>query len=371
MKIKRITAALLALTMVAGMTACSKTSEETTTEITSENVIEETSAQTEAAETTAADTTEKTETTEAATEAAPAENTDTETKINGEFYTSGEEIEFDLNSDGEKEKITYTLANDGEFDYAELYVNDAFHQMYFPVESFLICDIDPTDNYFEIGVSSIGMSSDYSTDFLRYDNGGLYWIGNVEDTVDGASETEFTLVDSFGESLKINGDGTITAAKRLSLFQTWYAYSTYKLNNETNTLDEIQDMYYPYGKDLMDDYNAVSSKIYNENLPASYTSQAINLYSSPDTSSDTVAFDAQKFVATATDNMNWVYLVGENGTSGWLYYENNNVYDEFGGISEFGNNAFIDAVTGERFIDGFNEEGTYYASIFCELLMYD
>ena len=215
------------------------------------------------------------------------------------------------------------------------------------------------------------MSDDYTTDFLRYDNGELYLIGSVEDTVDGTAEFNFNLVDSFGESLKINGDGTITAAKRLSLFQTWYAYSTYRINNETNTLEETQDMYYPYGEEFKDDYVTVSSKIYDENCSASYTSKAVNLYSEPDISSDTIAFDAQNFAATATDNRNWVYLTGENGVSGWLYYENNNTYGEYGEIIEFGNNAFIDAVTGERYIDGFNEEGTYYADIFCGLLMYD
>lgn len=374
MKMRKITASILAVTMLAGMTACSDVSENTV----SENVITN--------ETTSAETTTASETSEAITSEIPAEETASQTaeettmptndeaadttKTNGTYYTTGDEVEFDLNSDGENEKITYTISNDGEFDFADLSVNGMFHQIYFPTESFLICDIDPTDKYYEIAVSSTGMSADYSTDFLRYDNGELYWIGNVNDTIDGSSESEFNLVDSFGKSLKINGDGTITAAKRLSLFQTWYADADYRLNNDTNTLEETTDMYYPYGEALKDDYNAVSSKIY-ESWSASYTSQAIGLYSQADTSSEIISFEPQKFVATATDDKNWVYLAGETGVGGWLYYENNNTYDEFGAIYEFGNNAYIDASTGERFIDGFNEEGTYYTNIFCDLLMYD
>ena len=381
MKTKKITAAILAVTMLAGMTACSDASNETTAD-TAVQSVSETASETvseadTAAETTAAEADSETAAATAAETEAPVEDTsaqnDDETKTNGEYHTYGDEVEFDLNSDGENEIITYTLSNDGDFDYADLSVNGMLHQMYFPAESYLICDIDPTDKYYEIAFSSTGMSDDYSTDFLRYDNGELYWLGNVGDTVDGSAESDFNLVDSFGKSLKINGDGTITAAKRLSLFQTWYADATYKLNNDANTIEEIQGMYYPYGEALKDDYSAVSSKIYdsNENWPASHTSQTVNLYSQPDTSSDTVVFEAQNFAATATDDKNWIYLVGESGVSGWLYYENNNTYDEYGQIMEFGNNAFIDAATGERFIDGFNEEGTYYTDIFCGLLMYD
>lgn len=370
MKTKKITAALLSLMLVTGTTACTPVPVDTNvnviSEITAAPVSEEASEEISTEETVAAETQESADISE---EISSEPSNETSDPGVCKLYPCNEEFEIDLNSDGVMERILYTIKEGEDFDSAELTVEDKFHLIDMPIESFLICDIDTSDNFLEIGVSSTGWSSDYATDFLRYDNGELYYLGCVGDSVDGAAEFNFSLVDSFGKPLTVNGDGTVTAAKRLSIFQSWYANSTYKLNNDI--LEEVQDMYYPYGEELKDDFNGVSSKIYDENWPASYTSKDINLYTKPDTSSETVAFAAQKFAATATDNKNWVYLTGEDGTSGWLYYENNNTYDDFGNIAEFGNNAYIDAVTGERFIDGFNEEGTYYAEIFCGLLMYD
>ncbi|MBP3310079.1 MAG: hypothetical protein J6L05_04625 [Ruminococcus sp.] len=293
-------------------------------------------------------------------------------KTKGEYFSYNDEISFDLNSDGEKEKITYTADCEDYYNLATLTVNDAQYEMWGSIESLLICDIDPEDKYFEIGISTLGASQDYATDFLRYDNGELYSIGSVEDTVDGYAEYAAYISDVSGESLKINGDGTVTASKRLHLFQTWFAYTTYRLNPETGMLEEIKGIYYPYGEELKDDYNAVSSKIYIQNRTPSFTSKTVNLYSEMDRSSEPVVFEAQNFAATATDEKNWVYLVGESGAKGWLYYEDNCIYNENGEVIYFdedGNqirydNAFIDAVTGERY-------GSYSEDVFCSRIYYD
>jgi len=267
---------------------------------------------------------------------------------------------FDLDSDGTEEKIEVYPDPDESY-YLNLTINGKTIEAgmdpdsEFPVKEILICDIDESDKFHEIAICGGMFGNGISSSFFRYENGELYNIGKVRDCIDGNYEYPSHLIDSLGESLKINGDGTISAAKRLELFQSWTAYATYKYDSETKTLTDVTTMYYPYGDELMNDYEAVSSKIYIDHLEPSYTTKTINLYSENDKNSKIVEFEPQKFVATATDDKNWVYLVGESGVSGWLYYENNRTYDEELDIERDNDSAFVDAVTGERYRNFDNE----------------
>ena len=246
-----------------------------------------------------------------------------ETRTNGEYHTYGEEIMFDLNSDGEKEKITYNYKkkDTGEvIDYvAVLNVNGSEHEIGEQLDNFIICDIDPTDKYFEIGLSTRGGSEDYATEFLRYDDGKLYSIGWTPDSVDGNGEYVFELSPAYGSCLKINGDGTVMAAKRLDIFQTWFAYTTYKFNEKTGQLEEVvPDVYYPYGKERMNDYTGLSSELYVQEDRSTHTTVTFTLYSEMDETSETVTLEPQSIVVTATDNKGWIYIIGESGIGGWL-----------------------------------------------------
>ena len=112
-------------------------------------------------------------------------------------------------------------------------------------------------------------------------------------------------------------------------------------------------------KILKDNINTLYEKIYSER-PASYTTKAINLYSEPNKNSKTVAFAAQEYIASATDDKNWVYLIGKDGSKGWLYCDDRSIYDENGDMVEYvDGNGFIDAVTGESLGDIFKEIFVY------------
>lgn len=347
---KKITAFLLALTLVTGLAACEKDKEKSESKNSSVE-SSESQAETTAAESEAEKETEAT--TEAPTEEATKADTD-DTAVDklptqGEYHAAGETVEFDLNSDGKKEKITYTIVAEDEWiDNATLTVNDQTYEMPFAVDKYLICDIDPTDKYFEIGVSSYGPSADYMTDFLHYYNGKLVSVGAVAD-----------IPDNMSKWFRINGDGTVNAEKQLHIFQSWAACATYKLDTVKGKLIEIKDMYYPYGTELKDDFDTLYEKIYSER-PASYTTKAINLYSEPNKNSKTVAFAAQEYIASATDDINWVYLIGKDGSKGWLYCDDRSIYDGNGDMVEYvDGNGFIDAVTGESLGDIFKEIFVY------------
>lgn len=356
MKFKKLYIAAVAV-MLSGMTACGAA-----TEIISEEKVEtvliteapvsdtesETAAET-SAETSKAD--EKASETAEETEAEANSDTSAETEVQtegdlvpsgsaGSYYTSSETpVSIDLDMDGTDEIIEYVVGpEDSEGEYY-LSVNDIQYNLYdiwgyyAPIDLIYICDIDTSDNYYEIAVSTHGPSTDYSTAFFRYDSYGLTYMGNVGDTIAGDQEYVFSIVDQHGESLTVNGDGTVTAAKRLDVFQTWFAYTTYKYDNDSGCFIEIADqLYYPYGEERMNDYDSVSAQI-NESWGVSSSTETVNLYSEMSIDSEAVAFEPQKFVATATDNISWVYIVGESGVSGWLYCD-----------SYFN---YIDAATGE------------------------
>ena len=341
MNIKKITAAVMAVTILAGMTACSDTANETAEVSETTTVVEDTTTTaaettTVAEETTAAETTTASETTTITEE----ETTTTVTEITPsiekaavqEYHYLNEDVAFDLDGDGVQEQITYKylVDSDGEIsDFMKiLNVNGVEYQNGYGYDKYLICDLDPTDNYVEIAMSTSRNTNDSYTEFLRYTDGELKYLGKVSDSVSAEDEdaTTFELSKLYGagESLVINDDGTIKASKRLSIFQTWFAYTSYKLNPETCRIEEIvPDIYYPYGEELKDDYATVSKMLHSGNYKQTSTSKTLSLYSEMSQDSSLVTLEPQNIVATATDNENRVYIVGESGVSGWVYCDSN------------------------------------------------
>ncbi|MBQ8569015.1 MAG: hypothetical protein IJ446_07345 [Oscillospiraceae bacterium] len=370
MNFKKLSAAAAALLMLSGMTACGSSSESGSDEKIETVVITEppvsetssdTSAETEAvsesvvsSETeseTSSESTEEIVTEETSAEAEPVSETVPETSaenntgaeaVSGGYYSSSETpVSFDLDMDGTDEIIEYVISPDDTEGEYYLSVNDIQFNLYdiwpyyAPIDRICICDMDTSDNYHEIAVSTSGPSVDYSTAFFRYDSNGLTYMGEVGDTIAGDMEYEMSIVDQNGESLTVNGDGTVTAAKRLDIFQTWFAYTTYEYSNEAGCFIELADfLYYPYGEDRMNDYESVSTQI-SESWEISSSREPINIYSEMSFECEPVVFEPQKFVATATDNITWVYIVGESGASGWIYCDDSTYFN------------YIDSVTGE------------------------
>ena len=265
----------------------------------------------------------------AASESSPDESSAEPEKAGSDYpvkYTSSATAEADLDGDGTPDKISFTPSKDDD-DYicSKLNVNGTESESLFQTpDCFWICDIDTTDNLLEIGVSSVGMSDDYETEFYRLENGTLKSIGSIGSMIEGAFESPFALAPERGVSPVFNGDGSITANYRLDIFQTWFAKTTYRYDPASDAIKECGDMYYPYGKDKADDYKKAFDAVYagadgELNIPT--TKAEIGLYSDTDKSSSAVKLAPQQFMATATDNKNWVYIVGEDGTKGWLYIE--------------------------------------------------
>lgn len=269
-------------------------------------------------------------------------------------FKEGETAEFDLDGDGSMDTVTYRVESE-DVDMSVVTVNGIdYESLSFPTDSFWICDIDTSDNALEVAVSSYGPSDDYSTEFYRLESGTLNSIGEIYDMIDGSLEGNYpSLSPMFKSSAKFNGDGTITAAVRLDIFQTWFAYTTYTYNKVTGVIEEHSDMYYPYGEEnsrtYKDAFNAQYGGLDMTDINLPTTNAEINLFLEMKASSETVVFEPQKFMATATDNEHWVYIVGEDGTAGWLHITD-------------GYSTALDAENGEEFD---------YMSVMENLYLYD
>lgn len=145
----------------------------------------------------------------------------------------GEAGDFDLDGDGRTESVRVWLEPDPEEDWpllvkvtvggadlsAQLYNND--NSITAPDEGWwAVTDIDSSDGLLELAVQDWGPSDDLYTHFYRYEKGQLYSIGGVE----GLIETDYGLGD-----IRLEGDGLVHSVHRLNVVQTWYAEADFTL----------------------------------------------------------------------------------------------------------------------------------------------
>lgn len=293
---------------------------------------------------------------------------------NMEKHSIGETFKMDLDGDGTEEEITvsdkslddmsenifrvlYLIINGESYaiDYDLGYANT-------PNEIFT-CDINSSDNYIEFACNRSILTNDFYTSFYRYENGELRRIFDIgSDTPDGNGEVG-NFMDEMNQSVTgkpiiTDGSGVITAARRLDV-QTWLAYSHYVYDSESGEISLVCEPVYPYYYENINNFAAAadfSSENY-EIVPDRPLSEALNevtLHKEPDLNSETITLTPQRIYFTAeypypVENPAaygnglavWIYIVAEDGTTGWLYSynyslgeENDNayLYDVFGGL---------------------------------------
>ncbi len=231
----------------------------------------------------------------------------------------GEEVQVDLDGDGELEAVTITtkqveqksgdsrwketvlssLVIDGkEFIKKSAAESNSLNVpnvvLYTPEgEHYFLADLNASDGKLEIGLLDYGPSYDLTTTYLRYENGQLTSLG----TVPGFPDQDSSILD---------GKGNVTTPGRLSLLQNWQAPFVYQLKG--NALEKApQSWYTPIDQP---EQQVVLKK-------------AIRLYTKPDQKAQATTAQPNQAVTAfpATDNKHWVQVQLADGTEGWFYME--------------------------------------------------
>lgn len=288
---------------------------------------------------------------------------------NMEKHSIGETFKMDLDGDGIEEEISvdedfYKI--EGKLRVLKVIIDgktynlDRSHEGFMNVPTGIFtCDIDSSDNYIEIACTGSTATNDYLTMFYRYENGELRRIFDIwSDTPDGNGESEM-FFDKMNQSVTgkpiiTDGSGVITAARRLNV-QTWLAYSHYYYDSESGEISLVCEPVYPYYYENINNFAAAkefSSEYYNieyRNISNPLLREEIALYKEPDLNSETVTISPQIVYFTAEypypvenpaafgDGLcEWIYIVAEDGTTGWVRSYNNRMY-----IDEEDDNAYL------------------------------
>ncbi len=223
----------------------------------------------------------------------------------------GEEACLDLDGDKLADTVTYRIEtyqnNDNGFDYQvpNLMINGTEYDYQYLEDKFgvsladcsrigyYILDLVAGDSCRELAILDEGLSSDPVTYIFRYTGKELLYCGSV---------TGFPSNTAFST----DGNGNITASKRLHILQTWWTSAVWKLNDEDYLEEEPRDFYYTYYKGLGDHIN--------------YAQKELELFQKPDKNSGSVMVKkGEALILTATDDKNWIEVTTENGTVGWFY----------------------------------------------------
>lgn len=280
---------------------------------------------------------------------------------NMEKHSLGETFNLDLDGDGIEEEISVTeerFEKNHRFFCIEIngktyYIDYDLGYENTPNEIFT-CDIDYLDNYIEFACNRSILTNDFNTSFYRYENGELRQIFEIEyDTPDGNGEVG-NFMDEMnasvtGKPIITDGSGVITAARRLNA-QTWLAYSHYAYDSESGEISLVCEPVYPYyyeninnfemAKELTEEYY-IPDVVPERPLPKA--SNEVTLYKEPDLNSETITLTPQRIYFTSeypypAENPNafgnglglWIYLVSEDGTTGWVYSYNGYYFGEEG-----------------------------------------
>ena len=206
----------------------------------------------------------------------------------------GETAEADLDGDGTDESICVWL-KDGEDGWARacltvngadftdsLYAADAVRLDSPDPDTWAIADISPADGLLEIAVQDWGPSSDYYTNFFRYENGELVSVGGVPGLIRDSASGESDL--AFAE------DGTVESYMRLRVLQTWFAPARYEISGGTLAL--------------------VPQELYTATAPTAVTVKSpVLAYAAPGDDAARTLDAGTELLITGTDNAEWVQCV--------------------------------------------------------------
>lgn len=212
------------------------------------------------------------------------------------FLPLGKEVFVDLNGDGKTEKIYYGKddfrINDKSYSDVERIKYGVF--MNNPsTDSFILTDINTSDNQYEIGLISEGPSADPTVSFFSFNGGKLIEIGDIP-------IPQHYLETCFDTNGFVNGE------LRLSVLQTWYAPVQWELTSKNRFLLVTPDIYYP-----SQDYGT------SDKLPVMLKIE-LPIYKNIDDTVSSGTIKPQEVIFTATDNKSRCYIEGKDGTKGWF-----------------------------------------------------
>lgn len=193
----------------------------------------------------------------------------------------------DLDGDGIEEKIT--------FDGKNLHVNDCVEDpsidgvWRFEYDgNFSIVDYDKEDCYLEIMLPAEEIQD--WINFYRYKDGEIQTIGRLIENYEN-------------EAFKVPGDGMVYATERMDVHETSYVYATYVFDGNELVFLESEDDYL---------YSTYEKHVCSLN-------EELTVYESKDRNSKVTIMKPQNVRFRSTDGKNWVEVVAEDGTSGWMY----------------------------------------------------
>lgn len=239
----------------------------------------------------------------------PEDNKISENKI----YESDITYEIDLNNDGIEESILYSIEPDPEYEddmVGKLYINDIdcsdIINLYNPLATYHIVDIDESDDYYEIVLSTYGLSDDLESEFLRFDGESLILLGNTEGIIG-----EGIPFDQSVQSIRLLHNGQMEIYTRTDIIETTFIPVLYEVvDNEIVKVDENR-LYV---------FETPREGLIKTTIPLTVHTQI--------DSEDTVTLDEGiEFDTYRTDNKEWVNVDIDN-TEYWLHVVDGVLVDE-------------------------------------------
>lgn len=209
------------------------------------------------------------------------------------IYTAKTDWLVDLDGDGVAETIYYETELIEEERNVHLWINGVdfgkYVDIYEPLEShFFIVDINKNDDFFEIVVSTYGMSDDLESQWFRYSNGIFYDLGYTE-----------MMPNNF---MYFKDDGSLIIYSRTDIFGTNFIPMKYILEN--NKLKIIEENFYNFGLVTQTPY--ICEVNLNVHTDLTVDSQIITLKK------------GTEFFSTKTDGKEWVNILLNNNEY-WLH----------------------------------------------------
>lgn len=222
---------------------------------------------------------------------------------------SGTTLDYD--QDGKLETLTFNAPDDYHMN-VRLAEGDAVTTWAIecenPSKKVYLGDVDHGDGLLDLFVDEYGPSDDYFIYVAAIKSGGFM----QRDSVPGAIS-----------QMKVNGKGTVSTMRRMSILMTWFARVSYRLNKAGKLVFVEQDSY------SMDNYECM-------------TKVDIPLKASPGASAATALTvpAGTKVKLVSTDDREWIKIKAPGGT-GWLQMKDStnlvnpglSAYDAFDGLN--------------------------------------
>lgn len=232
------------------------------------------------------------------------ETTEEKTTISEEtVYESNVHYSIDLNNDGTVEDILYYTEKDPEYEedmIGKFFINEIdcsdIINLYNPIDTYRIVDLDENDNFYEIAISTYGMSDDLETEFLRFDGESVVLLGNTEGIIGNG-----TPIDKEVNSITLNHDGTMQIYTRIDFPETTFVPMMYKIDNGQIVRTGEEEMF---------TYAVPREGLIKTTIPLTVHTEIA--------SEDVVTLDAgTEFDCNKTDNKEWVNVIVDD-TEYWL-----------------------------------------------------